>query len=50
MAEMSQREFAALGGEARAKALSPARRSEIARKAALARWGKRGKHYGTKKR
>jgi hypothetical protein len=28
------------GGKARAKALSPERRSEIARKAAVARWGK----------
>ncbi len=50
MAELSQREFAALGGEARAKALSPTRRREIARQAALARWGKRAKHYAAKKR
>jgi hypothetical protein len=28
------------GGKARAKALSPERRKEIARKAAKARWGK----------
>lgn len=28
------------GGKIRAKKLSPERRSEIARKAALARWGK----------
>lgn len=29
------------GGKARAEKLSPARRSEIAKKAALARWGSR---------
>lgn len=29
------------GGNARARKLSPARRSEIAKKAAKARWGKR---------
>jgi hypothetical protein len=31
----------ALGGEARAKALTKARRAEIARAAAMARWGKK---------
>jgi len=31
--------FASLGGKARAKKLSPERRSEIARAAARARWG-----------
>jgi hypothetical protein len=30
-----------LGGRARAKKLTPKRRSEIARKAAAARWGKK---------
>ena len=30
------------GGKARAKKLSPERRSEIAKKAAAARWGKQG--------
>jgi hypothetical protein len=30
----------ALGGKARARQLSPARRREIARKAALARWAR----------
>lgn len=30
------------GGPARARALSPSRRREIARAAALARWGRRG--------
>ena len=30
------------GGRARAEALSPERRSEIAKKAAQARWGKKG--------
>lgn len=30
------------GGKARAKALTKAERSEIARKAAAARWGKKG--------
>ena len=34
--------FASRGGKARAKALSPERRREIARQAALARW-RRGK-------
>jgi hypothetical protein len=29
------------GGPARAKALSPERRSEIAKRAAISRWGKR---------
>lgn len=29
-----------VGGKARAKALSPAKRKEIAKKAALKRWGK----------
>jgi len=37
---MTQREMASMGGKARAKALSPARRLEIARKAAAARWPK----------
>lgn len=32
---------AALGGAARKAALSPARRSEIAKQAAVARWGKK---------
>jgi hypothetical protein len=36
-----------IGGPARAKALSPERRKEIARKGAAARWGKkRGKKRG----
>ena len=35
--------FASRGGKARAKALSPEQRREIARKAALARWSKRKK-------
>ena len=35
--------FASRGGAARAKALSPERRREIARKAALARWSKHKK-------
>lgn len=33
---------ASMGGEARAKALSPSRRSEIARAAARARWKRAG--------
>ena len=33
-------DWARSGGKARAKALSPARRSEIARKAVAARWKK----------
>jgi len=33
------------GGKARAKSLSPERRSEIAKKAAAARWGGRGSSY-----
>ena len=32
-----------VGGHARAKKLTPARRKEIARKAAQARWGKKAK-------
>ena len=35
----SQRHGGLVGGPARAKKLSPERRSEIARKAAKARWG-----------
>lgn len=35
-----EEERASKGGEARAKALSPEERSEIARKAARARWSK----------
>jgi len=31
------------GGKARAKALSPAKRAQIAKKAAVARWGKKSK-------
>ena len=34
------------GGKARAKVLGPSRRGEIARKAALARWGARASHRG----
>jgi hypothetical protein len=34
---------AAKGGKARAQALTAAERSEIAKKAALARWGTKGK-------
>ena len=34
------REFAAAGGRARARKLSPRRRSEIARKAVEARWAR----------
>ena len=34
-------EFASKGGKARAKALSPERRKEIARKAIAARWAKK---------
>lgn len=34
-------EFASKGGKARAKALSPQRRKEIARKAIAARWAKK---------
>jgi hypothetical protein len=34
---------ASSGGKARAKKLSKARRKEIGRKAARARWGKKGK-------
>lgn len=34
-------EFASKGGKARAKALSPERRKEIARKAIAARWSKK---------
>jgi hypothetical protein len=50
MAEMTQEQFARLGGYARAKKLSKKRRIAIARKAAIARWDKHAKHYGTKKR
>jgi len=43
--EEERKEFARSGGEvggaARAKALSPKRRSEIAKKAAAARWAKK---------
>ena len=35
------------GGKARAKVLEPSRRSEIARKAAQARWGARATHKGS---
>jgi len=37
--EMTVKEFAALGGKARAKAMPAKRRKEIAKKAAAARWG-----------
>lgn len=36
-------EFASRGGKARAKKLTKQRRSEIARKASRARWGKKEK-------
>jgi len=36
-------EFARKGGEARAKKLTPEQRKESARKAALARWAKKGR-------
>lgn len=41
-----KREVAAAGGKARASALSPARRSAIAKKAALAMWANRRKLEG----
>jgi hypothetical protein len=41
--EMTVRELAKAGGDARAKALSPARMKEIARQAAMARWSRRKK-------
>lgn len=37
---------ASKGGDARAKALSPGRRKQIAKKAAEARWKKRSAHQG----
>jgi hypothetical protein len=36
-------EMRSMGGKARAKSLTPEERSESARKAALARWGKKKK-------
>jgi hypothetical protein len=45
-AEMVKEVFSMLGrrgGPARAKALTPAQRKAIAKKAAAARWGKKGK-------
>jgi general stress protein YciG len=36
-------EFARKGAKARAKSLTPEQRKEIARKAAVARWGKKTK-------
>jgi len=50
MATMTHREFAQMGGEARAKKLTPEQRQAIARKGGLARWAGHKKHYGTKKR
>ena len=38
------RERASKGGQGRASTLTPARRSQIAQKAAAARWGKRNSH------
>lgn len=40
---IARRELAAIGGKGRAKKLSKQRRSEIARKASRARWGKKEK-------
>jgi hypothetical protein len=40
-AAVAKRKGAAQGGEKRAKGLTPERRREIARKAALARWGEK---------
>ena len=42
---MNKKTVATKGGEARAKALSPARREDIARAAAAARWGIQKAHY-----
>lgn len=45
--EMTVKELASLGGKARKKKLSAARRKEIARKAIAARWDKsKGKKGG----
>jgi hypothetical protein len=38
--ELTVRELASLGGKARKKALTPARRKEIAQKAIATRWAK----------
>ena len=40
--ELTITEFARMGGKARQKKLTPARRKEIARQAAKTRWAKKG--------
>jgi hypothetical protein len=44
--ELPLDDFRAKGGKARAKALAPSRRSDIARQAALTRWGIKASHKG----
>ena len=44
--ELTARELSALGGKARAKSLTKARRKEIAVKAATTRWGVKAKKEG----
>jgi hypothetical protein len=46
--QMTVSEMAALGGRARAKSLTPARRKEIADKAIATRWGKKPSKKGEK--
>ena len=47
--KLAAQEFGRLGGKARAKALPPERRREIARRAVLARWSRAKKIKTTKK-
>jgi hypothetical protein len=43
MKDLTQKEFAALGGKARSKKMTAKERSESARSAAKARWGEKKK-------
>jgi len=47
--EMTVREFASLGGLARARKMTPEQRQEAARKAVLARWAKPRPKYRSRK-
>ncbi len=47
--EMTVREFASLGGHARAKAMTKAQRVASAKKAIQARWGKPRPKYAPRK-
>lgn len=46
---MTVKDLASMGGKARADSLSGARRKEIAKKAAAARWGKKASKKGATK-